>query len=137
MLGTVEEDISNDSPILTSSFATISRLSAAMCNSFSLFFADFDAIPLRVRGGGIGGVLISSFSFPVSASMLLSGVSDFEAKLNDAEFKLGDSGGVLKSSNPELFDLIVSDFNLRFAQSIGGTLGFFFLAATNKMKIMY
>ena len=109
--GTVEdeEDMSKESPMFTNSFATISRLWAAMCNSFNLFLADFVARPRRVLGGGIGGTLFSSFSFtlqPRTSSKLL-GVSAFELKLSPVEFREGDSGGVLKSSKAELFDLIV------------------------------
>ena len=142
--GAFDEDISNDSPILTSSFATISRLSAAICNSFSLFFAAFET-PRRVLGGGTGGVLFSSFSVPSALScarpiLICWVVSDLEDKLNDVDFKLGDSGGVLKSSKPDVLDLIVSDFCFRFcciaAQSIGGTRGGVFFLTEKKESFL-
>ena len=130
--------MSNVSPILTNSFATISRLSAAICSSFNLFLADFVASPLRVLGGGTGGVVFSSLSFILlSNTLFIFRVgSILEFRFKDAEeFNDGDSGGVLKSSTAELFDLIVSDFCLccLIAHSIGGTLaGVFFL--TKKIK---
>ena len=143
--GGFDEDISNDSPIFTSSFATISRLSAAICNSFSLFFAAFET-PRRVLGGGTGGVLFSSFSVPSALScarpiLICWVVSDLEDKLNDVDFKLGDSGGVLKSSKPDVLDLIVSDFCFRFcciaAQSIGGTRGGVFFLTEKKESFLF
>ena len=132
--------MSRVSPIFTNSFATISRLSAAICNSFNLFLADFVASPLLVLGGGTGGVLFSSLSFLglSNTPSMLREDSDLEFKPRDVDdFKDGDSGGVLKSSNPELFDLIVSDFCFccLIADSIGGTrAGVFFLTESKKHR---
>ena len=68
-------------------------------------------------------------------------VSDLEDKLNDVDFKLGDSGGVLKSSKPDVLDLIVSDFCFRFcciaAQSIGGTRGGVFFLTEKKESFLF
>ena len=79
----------------------------------------------------------SSFFGLSNTPSMLRDVSLLEFKLNDAdEFKDGDSGGVLKSSSPELVDLIVSDFCFccLIALSIGGTLaGVFFLTENERV----